>query len=346
MRRLLINSIDTSRRTDCQSILRLAKIDEPLVSVCITNWNCRDLLRGCLHSLLKQEQGASLEVIVVDNASGDGAADMVACEFPQVRLIRNEANAGFARANNQAARLARGRFLLFLNNDTVVPAQTVARLTDYLEGHPEAVLAGPRLLDGAGKAQISYRRRPTIATFLHRTLLLRWTGLFKGQYEEYRRQPLQDWAQPRPVDVLMGAALVARRAEFLEMGAWDEDFAFGGEDLELCYRANQRGRVVYLPGVSITHFGRVSTRGNIAYASTRIAIGFAQFFRKSGASRAGLLGYKLAITLDAPLQVLLKGCQFLFRRLTGRRKRAEQSLTVVRGMLPFLCGGLWRFWRA
>src|SRR5688572_26671222 len=92
------------------------------VSVCIANWNCRDLLRTCLASLLRQPQGVRLEVVVVDNASTDGAAEMVAAEFPEVTLIRNATNKGFSRASNQAAHHSSGRYLFFLNNDTVVPS--------------------------------------------------------------------------------------------------------------------------------------------------------------------------------------------------------------------------------
>ena len=107
--------------------------DGPIdVSVCIVNWNARDLLRQCLISLHDQPQGVRLETIVVDNASRDGAATLVEEEFPEVLLIRNDANAGFARANNQAARRARGRFVFFLNNDTVVPPGTLRTLVDYL----------------------------------------------------------------------------------------------------------------------------------------------------------------------------------------------------------------------
>ena len=120
-------------------------VGEPIdVSVCIANWNCKELLRGCLRSLLEQPQGVSVEVLVVDNASSDGSADLVAGEFPEVTLVRNGNNRGFAKANNQAAAKARGRFLFFLNNDTVAPPMTLRRLMDFAEAHPEIGMVGPR----------------------------------------------------------------------------------------------------------------------------------------------------------------------------------------------------------
>src|SRR5262245_16737393 len=127
------------------------------VSVCIVNWKARDLLRQCLISLHDQPQGVRLETIVVDNASADGAADMVEEEFPDVLLIRNEENAGFSRANNQAARRARGRYVLFLNNDTVVPPETLGTLVDYMHAHPDVGMIGPRLRGVDGEIPISCR---------------------------------------------------------------------------------------------------------------------------------------------------------------------------------------------
>jgi len=143
-----------------QSFLDDGPID---VSVCIANWNCRDMLRACLESLHDQPQGVRVETIVADNASSDGAADMIAREFPEVVLVRNRANLGFSRANNQAAERARGRYLFFLNNDTLVPAGTLGRLVDYADAHPGVGIVGPRLRDGSGKTQVSYRQLPSMA---------------------------------------------------------------------------------------------------------------------------------------------------------------------------------------
>lgn len=317
-------------------------LDTDGVSVCIANWNCRAMLRACLTSLCRQDQGVRVQVIVVDNASSDGAADMVAREFPEVELLRNEENRGFSRANNQAARCADGEYLFFLNNDTIVPPHTLGKLAAYLQANPDVSLVGPMLRGGDGAVQASYRDLPTVGVFLHRTLLLRWTGLFRQTYRRFRRQSID---QPRDVEVLLGAAMFLRRDDFRHMGGWDEDFHFGGEDMEFSLRARQVGRVMYLPTVAITHFGRASTRQHYAFACTAIAVGFVQYLRKSGCSRSALFAYKLAVTLDAPLQIVVKGLQYLYRRCLGRRD-ADKSFNVLRGQVPFLLRGLGAFWQA
>lgn len=315
------------------------------VSVCIANWNCRALLAACLRSLLDRPQGVTLEVIVVDNGSRDGAADMVEQEFPQVKLVRNEQNRGFSRANNQAASQAQGTYLFFLNNDTELPDFAVGKLVAYLENHPEAVVLGPRLIDDAGRTQAAHRTRPTVATLLHRTLLLRWTGLLRANYRRFRRQVFSD-GQPQRVDVLMGAAMLMRREQFTELGGWNEEFAFGGEDMDLCHRARRLGQVVHHPGVSILHHGRASSRVNHAFAATQIAVGFAKYLRRTGNSRLSLSLYKLAVTLDTPLHLLVKSGEYLWRRLRRQPSRAAKTLNHLRGHWAFFRSGLGEFWRA
>src|SRR5438046_3677582 len=124
-----------------------AQVDAIDISVCIVNWNCRALLRGCLESLRRQPAGIRWEVIVVDNGSKDGAADMVERDFHETTLVRNGTNFGFSRANNQAARLACGRYLSFLNNDTLVPPRALAESVDVAAAHPPIGIDAPRPRD-------------------------------------------------------------------------------------------------------------------------------------------------------------------------------------------------------
>jgi N-acetylglucosaminyl-diphospho-decaprenol L-rhamnosyltransferase len=315
------------------------------LSVCIVNWNCRAALRNCLRSLHAQGLGLEYEIIVVDNASTDGAPDMVARQFPQVQLVRNATNAGFARANNQAARLARGKYVFFLNNDTIVPPEALRRLTTFLVAHPDVIMLGPRLRDARGKLQMSHRRRPSPSTFLHRTLLFRRLGLGRDDYEKYRRRaPGHD--RMLDVDILMGAAVLMPRQPFLYLGGWDEDFTFGGEDMELCHRARRLGRIVYWPDVEITHLGSTSSKRHAAFAFPHVAVGFAKYFRKTGASRRALFGYKLAVTLDAPLRLGVRMLQYLAQFWRRSDRKSERWRREMRGSWAFMTRGLLAFWRA
>lgn len=281
---------------------------------------------------------------MVDNGSADGAADMVAREFPEVVLCRNRTNEGFARANNQAAARARGRYLFFLNNDTLVPPQTLGQLVDFAEAHPEVGLVGPRLCDAAGQPQVSYFRPPTLPALLHRAMLLRWSGLFRRAYRRYRRQDF-DPRHTRAVEVLQGAALLIRRQTFHAAGGWDEDFTFGGEDLELSVRIGRQHPLVYLASAEITHLGRVSTRLNIGFSAPSLAAGYVRYLRKVGYSPAAILLYKLVISLDIPIRFAAKSVEYLWRCWRGDPK-AEKTWLGLKGLVHFLGRGLAPFWKA
>lgn len=318
---------------------------EPLVSVCIANWNCRDLLRACLLSLLEQEQGVPFEVIVVDNASADGSAAMIAEEFPDVVLVRNRVNAGFSRANNQAARLARGHYFFFLNNDTEVPPHALVEFVEFAEANPEVSMIGPRLLGADGIPQISYRTKPTLGALFHRISLLRWTRIFRPAYYRYRRETF-DPSAVKPVEVLMGAAVFLPRAAFEQSGRWDERYRFGGEDLDLSTQVGRHGDVVFFSDIEILHYGRVSSRANVTFSQPNVAIGYVHYFRKAGVGRPALFAYKLLVTLDAPVQILEKSLQAAYRYCAGRRGKAAKSWLTVRGLFGFLRRELPRFWMA
>ncbi|HZT78673.1 MAG TPA: glycosyltransferase family 2 protein, partial [Gemmataceae bacterium] len=203
----------------------------------------------------------------------------------------------------------------------------------------------PRLRGADGAVQASCRPRPTLAALLHRNTLLRGTGLLRRAYRRFRERALVP-DEPQRVDVLMGAAMFLRREVFFECGPWDEDYTFGGEDLQLSTAVGERYEVVYLPTVEVTHFGRASSRRHVRYVAAHIPVGFLKYLRKSGCSRPALWLYKAAVSLDAPVQCLGKGAEYLWRRLRGRREAAAKSLLACRGFWHFLTDGLGPFWRA
>lgn len=317
----------------------------PDVSVCIVNWNCADLLRKCLASLFARSQGVRFEVIVVDNASTDGAAEMVADEFPQVKLVRNGDNVGFSRGNNQAASASRGRYLFFLNNDTELAPDTLREFVRFADRNPGVGMVGPRLRGADGALQISYRRRPTLPALMHRISLLRWTGLFRKAYYRYRRDTF-DPHGVKPVEVLMGAAVFLPRSVFEQSGRWDERYRFGGEDLDLSTQVGRRHPVVFVGTVEVTHYGRVASRANAGFVAPNVAIGYVHYFRKTGVGPASLFVYKLLVTVDAPVQVLAKLVQGGTRYLRGKPEKARKSWLAARGVCQFMRSELVRFWRA
>ncbi|MFO0845810.1 MAG: glycosyltransferase family 2 protein [Gemmataceae bacterium] len=305
----------------------------------------QDVLRRCLASLTPRRQGLPLEVIVVDNASADGAADMVEQEFPRVRLVRNDANVGFARGCNQGARLARGRYLFFLNNDTVVPRGALARLVGFARPRRAVGLVGPRLRDGSGRIQCSARQRPTVAALLHRLTLLRWTGLFRAAYREYRGRGI-DAKTTRPVEVLMGAALLMPRRVYRAVGGWDEGYTFGGEDIELCARVARTHEVVYYPAVEVLHLGRESSREHTGYATANTLVGVTRSMRQTGTPGLALAAYKLAFTLDLPLRAAVLGTRHLVASMRGKERAALRARRELVGLAYFVRHALGAFWRA
>lgn len=224
-----------------------------LVSVCIVTWNCRSLVVECLESFFFQPQGTQFEVIVVDNASTDGTPEAVAEAFPQVKLIRNVENRGFAAANNQALREAHGDYLFLLNPDTVLPPDALGELVRVADAFPQAGAIGPRLLNPDGSLQYSCRRWPSVKAALFRNTL--FGRLFPGEpwTKEYL---MMDWAhdEVREVDWISGAAMFLRRQAVEQVGLLDEAFFWGSEDVDYCRRLRQAGwKVLYSPQPAIIH---------------------------------------------------------------------------------------------
>jgi N-acetylglucosaminyl-diphospho-decaprenol L-rhamnosyltransferase len=270
---------------------------------------------------------------------------MVAAEFPQVTLVRNPENVGFSRGNNQAAAVARGRYLFFLNNDTELAPETLSEFARFADRNPGVGMVGPRLRGADGALQISYRRRPTLPALLHRISLLRWTGVFRKAYYRYRRDTF-DPNGVKPVEVLMGAAVFLPRSVFEQSGRWDERYRFGGEDLDLSTQVGRRHPVVFVGTVEVTHYGRVASRANAVFVAPNVAIGYVHYFRKSGVGPVALFAYKLLVTVDAPVQLAAKLTQCGLRKLRGKQDKARKSWLAARGVWRFMRSELVRFWQA
>lgn len=240
--------------------------DAPILSVVIVSWNVREDLHECLKSLGIGDQGlgvsdggSDIEIIVVDNGSTDGTAGMVRNEFPQVRLIVNERNLGYTKANNQGIQRGRGKYILLLNPDTVVQTNALQTLILCAEAHPEGGIIGPKLLNPDGSIQRSARSFPDIGAGLFRNTPL---GRLFPHNPFVRRYLLTDFRYDtvREVDWVSGAAMLVRREVFERIGLLDEGFWAYCEDVDLCWRARQAGfKVLFCPHAVIIHkIGRSS----------------------------------------------------------------------------------------
>ncbi len=232
------------------------------LSVCIVNWNTRDFLRECLAALREYPPAAdALEIIVVDNASTDGSAQMVAAEFPEVHLIASAANLGYAEGNNLAQAQATGDALLLLNPDVVVHPESLTRAAEFAAAHPGLGAFGCRLVGTDGKTQPSLRSfpdpGPVLWEYLGFSRFFPHSRLF-GAY----RMTWFDYESAVEADQPMGAFLWISRSAYETVGGMDPQFPIFFNEVDWCWRA-KRGHglsIWYTPNVVVTHYGGGSTR--------------------------------------------------------------------------------------
>ncbi len=229
------------------------------VSVVVVSYETRDLTLAALASLRETApapEEPSHEVLVVDNASRDGSADAIAERFPEVRLLRQDRNLGFARANNLAAQEARGRLLVLLNPDTLVLPGALAALVRFADEHPEAGIVGGRTLFEDGTLNpTSCWARPTLwSVFCLGTGL---SALFRRS-RLFDPESMGPWPRDvaRRVDIVSGCWMLVRRDLWGALGGFDEDFTMYGEDFDLCLRAEAAGASCWItPEAEIVHLG-------------------------------------------------------------------------------------------
>ena len=223
------------------------------LSVTICSWNTLEDLRRCLQSLQEVRDEAAFEVLVIDNNSEDGSAEMVEREFPWVQLHRMESNLGFTGGQNFALEHRRGRHAFMLNSDATVHPGALRSLLDFLDAHPEAGILGPKILNPDGTLQFSCRRFPNPVAALFRNTPI---GRMFPKNRFTREYLMQDWEHdaPREVDWVSGAALFASGDLIEEIGLLDPEYFMFCEDVDWCFRAWRAGRkVMYVPDAVVTH---------------------------------------------------------------------------------------------
>lgn len=301
-----------------------------MVSVIIVSWNARDYLRQCLASLTTAVCRYPMEIIVVDNASSDGSPAMVESAFPQVRLLCNSANLGFAKANNVGIRNSAGRYVCLVNSDVKVLPECITRLVDYCEAHPRVGLAGPRVIGGDGKLQRSCRGFPSLWNMFCRAIAL--DSLFP-KIKPFTGYSLSYWDQdtPRAVDMLSGCFWLARKEALDTVGLLDEAFFMYGEDMDWCRRFWRADWIVqFVPSAEAIHYGG----GSSANAPVRFYIerqrADLQYWRKHH-SRLSVLGFFLISCLHLLIRMAGYGLAWL-----GRRNSRETSSYKIKRSIACL----------
>ncbi len=249
----------------------------PDVSVIVINWNTRDLLERCLAAVRAHAGPLSIELIVVDNASDDDSVAMVRECFPEARLIVNTDNVGFARANNQAAAVARGRYLLLLNSDAFLTPRALEALVTVADAQPRAGLVGAQLRNADGSFQASHTPFPTL---WREFLILTGLGrvLFGRQFPSHGPEEARG---PQRVDYVEGACLLIRPEAYAAVGGLDEGYFMYAEEVDLCLSLRRRGwEVWYQPAARVTHLGGASSHARRPEREGDLYVSRVRLFRR------------------------------------------------------------------
>jgi GT2 family glycosyltransferase len=262
------------------------------LGIVILNWNTRDLLRECLRSVLASRGAFFSKVCVVDNASGDGSAAMVRAEFPMVQLVESPVNSGYAAGNNLGLRalgfgLGRTkapRYALLLNPDTVVPADALVEMLEYMDARPRCGVAGPKLVLPNGELDLACRRSLALDAFIYRMLGLSRLFPRSRRFGKYNLTYLSPDVETE-VGSVVGAFMLVRREAIAQAGLLDEAYFMYGEDLDWAAAIQRAGwQVRYNPAVTVLHVKRAASR-----QSHRAQVAFHEamlyFFRKHYAAR-------------------------------------------------------------
>ena len=308
------------------------------LSILIVNWSSANYLGACLDSVYRQVKGIEFEVLVVDNASYDGSAELMRTRFPRATFIQSEKNLGFIGGNNFLYRHSRGRNLLLLNPDTEVPGDAIQRMMAHLESLPQAGAIGARLLNADASVQTSSIQ--TFPTILNQLLD---ADVLRRRFPHSRLWNLTplyaEGVPPAPVDAISGACFMVKRAVFEAVGLMSDDYLMFGDDVDLSFKIHRAGYRVYHAGdCRVTHFGGRST-ASLDAGLTDVWMRDAkhQFFVKfHGRFYAAL--YKASMAGAALVRLTLIAAMRLIARGASRREALRLSSAKWKRILQWAVG--------
>ncbi|MBN1456799.1 MAG: glycosyltransferase family 2 protein [Sedimentisphaerales bacterium] len=318
------------------------------VSVIITNYNTRQLLIQCLESVYSSTNDLEIQVIVVDNASSDDSVEYVLKNFPKVRLIENNKNMGFAAANNQGIEIASGRFILFLNSDTIVHEGAISAMVEELSKTEKTGACGCRLLNKDGSLQQSVKSFPTFGAMMHRHTIAKFLGVFGHTRRRYK-MPHFAYDEISSIDQVIGAVLMIKADLLKKIGVMDENLTFYFEETDLCYRIKQAGYEVYfVPTGKITHLGGGSSTFEGAHKFRALYFkSLLYYFRKhKGRMKTALFslifkpGVFLYMICEIPKEAILYLIDVIASVNTNKKQR---RITHIKEYTAFLWQSGWDF---
>lgn len=320
------------------------------LSIVIICWNDWKVIENCLRSIYERTHRVEFEVLVSDNGSTDGSVEKIRAQFPQVRIVENRANLGFAKGNNAGIREARGEYILILNPDTIIHDGSLDRWMQFAESHPEAGAFGCRVQNPDGTYQESARPFPTVRRSLIAALYLRPLA-YLGSAFATDTYPGWKGDTERTVDWQSGCCVMFRGELLKRLGGFDERFFYHFEEVDLCYRVWEAGYPIYFtPEASITHLGGQSVgRFPLRFALETSRNRYRYFYKHFGKDgvlrcrrvllthlRVRQFGYTLAYWFR-PTESLKNRLQ-TYRVATQWNQRLDPVAFVERGVEPPMDG--------
>ena len=307
-------------------------MNKPLVSILIVNWNTCKLTCDCIRSVIDQTR-CDYEIIVVDNASTDDSIEQIRLQFKDVTLIANEANIGFAAANNEAMKAAKGQYLLLLNSDTVVLDGAIDKTIEFADKNPDAAVVGCKALNSDMSLQCNCFMFPSLLNmFLMSTYL--YKVFDRSRFFGRERMSYWNYDTVRQVDVVTGCFMLVRREAIEAVGGMDESYFMYAEETDWCYRFKQAGyKVLYTPSASIIHFGGQSSK-KVSLMALQVHASVLFFIRK----HKGRLQYAIGCLLTSLFFIVrlpVWGGIWLLKRTDAA---AQKTKLYARGALAALAG--------